>query len=114
MNLRLLSPVLKNNYEVVMAAVQNFGRSLQEASRDLKDNYDIVMMAVKNKGLSLMNASERLRNDPDIVLTAIMQDPETFIPNKLRNDPDFMKKVNEIIGTKESLNKNWYKISQIL
>jgi hypothetical protein len=41
---------LRNNYEIVIAAVKSNGNALKYASKELKNNYKIVMEAVKKNG----------------------------------------------------------------
>jgi hypothetical protein len=45
----------------------------------LKNNKEIVMAAVKNNGYSLTYASKELRNDKDLVLTSISKDVLNFL-----------------------------------
>ena len=45
--------------------------ALQYASERLRDNYDIVIKAVEQSGIALQYASYRLRNTREIVLKAI-------------------------------------------
>ena len=62
---------IKDNYEMVMAAVSSAGSCLKWASKHLQDNKEIVITAVSNRGNSLKWASESLRNNQEIVMAAI-------------------------------------------
>merc|ERR1711977_309410 len=53
---------MQNNEKVVMAAVQQYGRSLQYGSKDMKNNEKVVMAAVQQDGRSLEYASEDMKN----------------------------------------------------
>ena len=39
---------LKNNYDIILAAIQNTCESLKFASDDLKNNYNIILNAILN------------------------------------------------------------------
>ncbi len=65
--------ILKNDKEVVLAAVRQSGCELKNASEKLKDNIDVVLAAVCNDGESLQYASDRLKNNSKIVLAAVRQ-----------------------------------------
>ena len=74
------SEELKNNREIVMAAVRAKRSDLDDsdpqlalefASDELKKDCEVVMAAVKTHGLALAYASDELRKDHDIVLAAV-------------------------------------------
>lgn len=73
-----LSEELKNDYDILLAAVNNFGYNLRFGSEILQDNYNIVSAAVKNKGLSIKFASYRLQKDKDIIIESILSDKHSF------------------------------------
>ena len=62
---------LKNNYEIVMAAVSKWPWALRHASEELKSNHEIVMAAVSKKPEVLQCASKELKNDYEIVMAAV-------------------------------------------
>ncbi len=70
-SLRYASNKLRDNYDIVMAAVSRNGWSLKYASEELRDNYNIVMVAVENCGTSLEYASDRLQNNYNIAIHAV-------------------------------------------
>jgi histidinol phosphatase-like PHP family hydrolase len=72
-SLEYASDELKNNKEVVFAAVTNDGWALRYASKELKDNREIVLAAVQQKGYALECASDELRDNREIVLAAVQQ-----------------------------------------
>ena len=89
-SLQYASETLKNNREIVITAVKKIGQALSFASDSLKDDKDIVMAALHNDGRSIQYASEKLRNDRDIVMTAVKNNGESFkyAADTLRNDKE--------------------------
>ena len=69
--LEYASHQLKNNREVVMAAVGNDGLALEYASEELKNNIEVVMAAIGNNGRALTYASNQLKEDREVVMAAI-------------------------------------------
>ena len=61
-----------------MASVKEYGQTLYYASKKLRDDKEVVKAAVENKGLIVKYASLRLRNDKEIAEIAIKQDKEHF------------------------------------
>jgi len=77
-NLEWAAHEMKNDYEVVLAAVscptQYNGSSLQHASDSMKDNKDVVMAAIAGyDGQALGHASKRLKGDAGVVRAAMTQ-----------------------------------------
>jgi hypothetical protein len=68
----------QNDEDVVRAAVQNRGTSLQDAGASLKACKSIVMAAVCNDGLALQFACDELRSDEQVVLAAIRQNTDAY------------------------------------
>jgi NhaP-type Na+/H+ and K+/H+ antiporter len=87
---RYLSTKLKNDKEIVLAAVQQDGKSLEDASHELKNDKEIVLAAVQQAGKSLEDASTELKNDKEIVLAAVQQDGKSLedASHKLKNDKE--------------------------
>ena len=73
MMLRYASDTLKNDRDVVLAAVQHNGMVLHYASANLRNDQDIVLAAVQQHGDALQYASDGLRNDQGVVLVAVQQ-----------------------------------------
>lgn len=65
---------LRADREVVMAAVEKDGLTLQRATDNLKADREVVHTAVQDKGCALEFASDELRSDREVVLTAIRED----------------------------------------
>ena len=67
------SDALKDDRDVVLAAVRRNGAALEYASEALKDDYDVVHTACTTSSWrALDEASERLREDPS--LRAVAED----------------------------------------
>lgn len=83
----------KNDKDVVLAAVQNYGLSLRYASDSMKSNKDIVLKAVRQNGRALFFSSNEMKNDKEIVLEAIKNDGYAYlaIPEKLKKDKNIIQ-----------------------
>ena len=64
----------RNNKELVLVAVTNYGEALEYASDELKSNRDVVLAAVTNDGEALEYASDELKSNRDVVLAAVTND----------------------------------------
>ena len=76
--LQYASKNLMNNYKFVLQLInlQNQGNILLFISDRLKDNYNIVLAAILQDYRQIRYASDRLKDNYDIVLAAISQDYE--------------------------------------
>ena len=61
----------KNDEDVVIAAVSNYGEALEWASRTLKNEPGVVEPAIANTGRAFQHASGRLRNLREYALIAV-------------------------------------------
>ena len=64
---------LKDDIEIIKAAVARSGFALKEASARLRDDSEVVTIAVQSRGLALEYASDELRSDQKVVLAAVEQ-----------------------------------------
>mmetsp|Transcript_11448 Transcript_11448/g.15627 ORF Transcript_11448/g.15627 Transcript_11448/m.15627 type:complete len:147 (-) Transcript_11448:32-472(-) len=62
---------MKNDHDIVIAAVTHNGMALQFASNELKNDKNIVLTALRETGYALVHSSFFLKNDPKVVETAI-------------------------------------------
>jgi hypothetical protein len=76
--LQQASVAVRNDRDVIMAAVAIDGNLLKLGGRSCRADRDIVMAAVNDKGLSLQHASAKLRDDEEVVLAAIRRDPDAL------------------------------------
>ena len=82
------SEELKNDWDVVLAAVKKYGPNLEYASSDMQANEEIVKAAINENGEALKFASDELRAKKSIVLKAIQNDGHAlkYASDKLRSD----------------------------
>ena len=88
--LRNLAPEMRNNREVVMAAVQQNGFALEYASAEMQNDREIVMAAVQQTVYALYYASDKMKNNRDVVMAAVEQDPFAlqYASHEMRNNRD--------------------------
>ena len=98
--LQYASKELKNDQDVVLAAVRNSGDALQYASKELKSDKDVVLEAVSKDGSALEYASEELKNDKEVVLAAVRQDGSAlyYASDALKNDKEVVLAAVRNIG----------------
>lgn len=85
--LLFMNPEMRDDYEIVMIAVQN-GYVLSYVSDRLRDNEEIVKMSACECYLNLEHASERLKSDYNFVMNIIEEQGVTVcnIGKKLLDD----------------------------
>jgi hypothetical protein len=113
------SPALRNDRQIVLAALAKNKAAVEFASDELKDDWQFMLEVVKINFYSLHEASNRLKADPNFIFAAMkintssflyasegLKDNPTFIlaamkihsyaisdaSDRLKNDPDFMLK----------------------
>jgi hypothetical protein len=86
--LKYASNELKQNKQLVMFAIQQHGRALRYASEELRKDREVVMAAVQKNDVALEYASKNLRNDKDIVMVAVRQNGNSlrYASNEMKND----------------------------
>ena len=91
-SLKTASEELKNNPEVVMAAVKQNYHALKYASEDLKSNSEFMLEAVKLNYNVLEYASEEMRSNPAVILEAIKQNGFAleYASEELKSDPEIV------------------------
>jgi len=77
--LKYASPRLKNDPEVVRAAVNKNGRTLEFASPEFRNDYHMVLAAVNQNGCAIQYANARLQSNFEIARAAVTQHPHAFI-----------------------------------
>ena len=88
------SDALKNDREIVLAALEkNPPGALEYASDELKNDREIVLKAVTRQPTALRYASAELKNDREIVRMAIQKDPHClrFAGGSMKKDSDIVK-----------------------
>ena len=83
------SEKLRNDKEIVLAAVGTLPKSFEYASKDLKANKEVVLGAV-GRGSWIGQVSEELRGDKEVALAAGRRNPNAFeaISKELRGDKE--------------------------
>ena len=86
--LGIASAEIKDDSEILLAAININSNSLNFASDRLRNDKSIVLKAVSQDGDSLGCASDELKNDREVVLVAVSQDGESleYASDKLKND----------------------------
>lgn len=94
---------LRNDKEVVLAAVKKNGLALEYASTSLKNDSQVVLEAVKENGAALQFASKELRGDRKIVFEALKTygDVAKFASPELKNDRNFIV-LNDLLSVTAS------------
>tara|TARA_B110000503_G_scaffold128250_1_gene198939 strand:- start:108 stop:1016 length:909 start_codon:yes stop_codon:yes gene_type:complete len=69
--LKYASKSLKNDKDVVLAAVRKTGSALAYASKRLENDKEVVLAAVTNDGRALFHASGDMQKDKEVVLAAV-------------------------------------------
>jgi hypothetical protein len=92
MTLKFASPELKSDKEVVLASVKQNGSALEFASLELKSDKEVVLAAVTNKGMALEFASPELLANKEIVLVAVSQNCNVFkyLSDEFKRDPEIV------------------------
>merc|ERR1712046_530443 len=71
---------MRNDEDVVLAAVKQRGRLLAQASEDIANNKKVVLAAVQNDGRALQFASEEMKKDMYVVNAALEQNARALEP----------------------------------
>lgn len=92
---------LRDNFNVVKAAVEKEGFMLEYASERLQANYDIVKAAVscEGQGSSIKFASDELKANKELAIIAIKNSrgmAEHWIADELEKDDDVIKAIEEM------------------
>jgi len=93
-DLKDVSDKMKDDYDVAIAAVSNYGEGIQYLSARLQNNFDVAYAAVKNNGVAYEFLSGDLLFNHDIITTAIktycVMD---FMQKELFNDRELLLKI---------------------
>ena len=88
--LEIASDQLRQDKDVVMAAISRRGQALRYASDELRASKDVVLAAVSRDGLALQYAMDDMKADKDVVLAAVANKPEAlkYAMGGLKQDHD--------------------------
>jgi hypothetical protein len=103
-----ISTRLKDDKEVVMAAVTQNGWALKCASPELKDNIEVVMAAVTQN-------TDRLKNDKEVLLATVKQEDVAlqFASEGLKIDEDVLMAAGRLKEYEQKKNMENYPIHQL-
>ena len=103
--LEIVSPKLKKDREIVVAAIQTFETELGHALPKFRNDKKFILTIAEKNKLNLEYVSKKLRDDEEIVLAAIKQDAIinnvyafgpavflTFASSRLQRDKTFLMK----------------------
>ena len=94
--LSFASTRLRNDYNIVLAAVTSAGVALEFASLKLKNNKEIVRTAIKEEPYSFAYASDELRSDINFIIEMIKDYPQL------------------IAGSSKNIKRNIYYVGRLL
>ena len=82
---------LKDDLEIVSAALSSNGANMLYASEKLKDDKNLALFAVKNNSSALMYVSPRLKDDEDVVREAVRKDGRKlkYASQRLKKNKEF-------------------------
>jgi hypothetical protein len=93
--LTLLTDILRNDEDIVKAAVENDGRSVQYASSSLREDRGIMLLALKQHGwmMGQKKFPRRFRSDREMVLAAVASDGIAleFASDNLQDDEEVVR-----------------------
>lgn len=103
---KTLGPYFHDNKDFILAALQEeriyYNSIIRNVSERLRDDKEVVMAAVQHDGYALTHASARLQADKDIVLAAVQRKGILgcpFVATALRNDRDVVLRAVQHHGT---------------
>lgn len=84
-----------NTIEEALDLVKKNGQSLQNLNDELRNNKEIVLAAINQYCYALRFASEQIKSDQEVVFSAVNQNPLSlqYASEKLLNDRQFIKMV---------------------
>jgi len=93
-------PELRNNKEVVLEAVKQYGWALKYASDELRANKEVVIEAVKQDGYALRFASDELKANKEVVLGAVKQNRYAlkYASDELQADKEVVLELFNLYG----------------
>lgn len=94
-NKDLIIPDYVPNQDIILAAVNSFGDSLEFAGKRFQNNKKVVLAAVENNAGALQFASHDLQADKEVVIAAINDDQHglgvlEFVSDDLKSDKDIV------------------------
>jgi hypothetical protein len=84
----------KDDKEIVIKVVSNFGENLQFASDRLKKDANIVLKAIRNNGIAIQYAVDKFKDNKELVLLAVEKEGENlkYLSKRLKDDEELVFK----------------------
>lgn len=98
--LRYISSELKDDKELVVAAVKQNGHALEYASARLQNDKQVVALAIAQCGFALKYASSKLQDDKEIVIASVSQYGNTleYASPRLQDDKEVVTAAVKHLG----------------
>lgn len=98
-SLKDLDQNFRCNYDVVSAAVENYGKAIQFASFNLRDNETLARLALKSCPSAYKYLSSNLRNNKELCLiSSCVYERAIFLgPKKWRADKEFLLELFSVV-----------------
>jgi len=106
LRLQFASEALRGNRELVLAAVSRTGFALQYASEVLRGDRGVVLAALANNGFALRYASREMRGDLGVIEAAIAKEGVRvlrFATSERRKDRDLLLACSSVRTTERSV-----------
>lgn len=89
------NPDLKTDIEFALFHAPHLGKNIEYLSAEMRDNYDVVLAAVKADPNSFKFASEGMRSNLEIVIAAALQNENILydVPSKERCNCTFAREI---------------------
>ncbi len=93
--LRYVDKSLRDDSDVVLAAVRRDAGSFRDASTRLRSDRNFILAAVKQNGLVLQHLNKFKRDDTDVVRAAVLQNAASWFcaSARLRSSKDLVKEM---------------------
>ena len=113
--LKFLNFDLKNDKEIVLAAVSNNGDALLYAGENLKNDKEIALNSVKNSAKSYYYIGDTLKNDKEIAIEAIRNNSDVYniLDKNLKYDIEVAKEYIKNRGSIHKIPEELYKNREI-
>ena len=115
-NLYCVESALKEDNDVVLAAVKQLGFLLRYAGKSPRNDYEVVMTAIFNHPLAINYVSDNLKQNDTFMLDAVRKNPAAlwFLQPKSRNFEISLAALKENSNMKEYIRSDFMKDPQFL
>jgi hypothetical protein len=108
-NLRHCDERFRADRELVWAAVSSNGMALKYCEAELRNDRAVVQAAVANRGPAIADSSEAFRGDRELALLAVSRCASAleYVSNELRNDKEIVMTAIRTGVQQSPLNQHW-------